>query len=539
MLVSMAAPSLCLLLLLLAVSRALHAFPADVDPITITVGRDSESLPVFLGEDDSTNSSLNVQLLLQIGARLLIAGRDHVFTVDLSRPVHGAITHSTKLTWMAERQEVDRCLMNGKTEEECHNFIKVVAPRGDGLLFVCGTNAYSPTCRNYQLADLSFTGEQTSGLAKCPFDPRQGGAAAFAGERLYSATAVDPLGVDAVVYGSLGPGPPLRSLKLDSKWLKEPVFVRVLEHGQHVYFFFTEIAIELSSMGKVLFSRVARVCKSDAGGSQRVLDGHWSSFVKARLNCSVGGEAPGDAPFYFNELQGVSEVLYIGGRELVLGVFTTPLNSIHGSAVCAFDMEDVASTFQGRYSEQRGPDGPWLAVPEARTPTPRPGACAGEGEAAAFPRSPLLPDEALSFAKTHPLAHRAVAAVSPQPWFVRSGTRYRLTHIAVDVRAGRHGNETVVLLAAQSGVLLKLLLPPGGGGGGGGAVLLEEAEPYSAREYAHTCGERSPRAVRALLVDAERHAVFLAFSSCVLRLPLSHCARHADCKKCGTRLAHG
>ncbi|XP_061403352.1 semaphorin-6A-like, partial [Lethenteron reissneri] len=123
-------------------------------------------------------------------------------------------------------------------------------------------------------------------------------------------------------------------------------------------------------MGKVLFSRVARVCKSDAGGSQRVLDGHWSSFVKARLNCSVGGEAPGDAPFYFNELQGVSEVLHIGGRELVLGVFTTPLNSIHGSAVCAFDMEDVASTFQGRYSEQRGPDGPWLAVPEARTPPP-------------------------------------------------------------------------------------------------------------------------------------------------------------------------
>ncbi|XP_075907969.1 semaphorin-6D-like [Petromyzon marinus] len=520
----MAAPSLCLLLLL-AFSRALHAFPADVDPITITVGRDSESLPVFLGEDDSSNSSLNVQLLLQIGARLLIAGRDRVFTVDLSRPMHGAITHSTKLTWMAERQEVDRCLMKGKTEEECHNFIKVVAPRGDGLLFVCGTNAYSPMCRNYQLADLSFTGEQTSGIAKCPFDPRQGGAATFAGERLYSATAVDPLGVDAVVYGSLGPGPPLRSLKLDSKWLKEPVFVRVLEHGQHVYFFFTEIAVELSSMGKVLFSRVARVCKSDAGGSQRVLDGHWSSFVKARLNCSVGGEAPGDAPFYFNELQGVSEVLRIGGRELVLGVFTTPLNSIHGSAVCAFDMEDVASAFQGRYSEQRGPDGPWLAVPEARTPTPRPGACAGEGEAAAFPRSPLLPDEALSFAKTHPLAHRAVAAVSPQPWFVRSGTRYRLTHIAVDVTAGRHGNETVVLLAAQSGVLLKLLLllPPGGGG----AVLLEEAEPYSARD----CGERSPRAVRALLVDTERHAVFLAFSSCVLRIPLSHCARHADCKK--------
>ncbi|XP_061403912.1 LOW QUALITY PROTEIN: semaphorin-6D-like [Lethenteron reissneri] len=387
---------------------------------------------------------------------------------------------------MAERQEVDRCLMNGKTEEECHNFMKVVAPRGDGLLFVCGTNAYSPTCRNYQLADLSFTGEQTSGLAKCPFDPRQGGAAAFAGPWASVSTRRHGRGPPGGGRGGLrepGARAPPRSLKLDSKWLKEPVFVRVLEHGQHVYFFFTEIAVELSSMGKVLFSRVARVCKSDAGGSQRVLDGHWSSFVKARLNCSVGGEAPGDAPFYFNELQGVSEVLHIGGRELVLGVFTTPLNSIHGSAVCAFDMEDVASTFQGRYREQRGPDGPC-------SPCRRPGACAGEGEAAAFPRSPLLPDEALSFAKTHTAGSPRRQRRLPQPWFVRSGTRYRLTHIAV----GREGG---------------------------------------APRQTRRCGDAVPARVRALLVDAERHAVFLAFSSCVLRLPLSHCARHADCKKCG------
>lgn len=50
--------------------------------------------------------------------------------------------------------------------------------------------------------------------------------------------------------------------------------------------------------GKSVFSRVARVCKSDVGGT-RSLNAKWTSFLKARLNCSV----PGNYPFYFDEIQ--------------------------------------------------------------------------------------------------------------------------------------------------------------------------------------------------------------------------------------------
>ena len=50
---------------------------------------------------------------------------------------------------------------------------------------------------------------------------------------------------------------------------------------------------------QVQFSRVARVCKRDMGGSPRALDRHWTSFLKLRLNCSV----PGDSTFYFDVLQ--------------------------------------------------------------------------------------------------------------------------------------------------------------------------------------------------------------------------------------------
>lgn len=69
-------------------------------------------------------------------------------------------------------------------------------------------------------------------------------------------------------------------------------------------------------------SRVARVCKNDVGGSPRVLEKQWTSFLKARLNCSV----PGDSHFYFNVLRAVTGVVSLGGRPVVLAVFSTPSN---------------------------------------------------------------------------------------------------------------------------------------------------------------------------------------------------------------------
>ena len=37
----------------------------------------------------------------------------------------------------------------------------------------------------------------------------------------------------------------------------------------HVYFFFREGAVEHINCGKAVFSRVARVCKNDAGGPNK------------------------------------------------------------------------------------------------------------------------------------------------------------------------------------------------------------------------------------------------------------------------------
>ena len=35
------------------------------------------------------------------------------------------------------------------TQDECQNYIRVIARRLDGLYLVCATNAYRPLCRTY------------------------------------------------------------------------------------------------------------------------------------------------------------------------------------------------------------------------------------------------------------------------------------------------------------------------------------------------------------------------------------------------------
>lgn len=50
---------------------------------------------------------------------------------------------------------------------------------------------------------------------------------------------------------------------------------------------------------------------------------------------------------------------------------SAPTHSIPGSAVCAFDMTQVAAVFEGRFREQKSPESIWTPVPEDQVPRPR------------------------------------------------------------------------------------------------------------------------------------------------------------------------
>ncbi|KAF6732681.1 Semaphorin-6D [Oryzias melastigma] len=509
-----------LLLLLLTASRTLLAvsFPEDVAPLDVVDAHFSRRYPVFRGRPSANESQhrLDFQLMTKIQDTLFIAGRDQVYLVSLRESYRNEIIPYRKLTWRSGQD--DRDMTSATTSSKCW------FPEMTILVFICGTNGFNPMCRYYRLDNLEFDGEEINGLARCPFDSKQTNVALFAEGKLYSATVADFQASDSVIYRSMGDGSALRTIKYDSKWLKEPHFLHAAEYGNYVYFFYREIAVEHSNLGKVVYSRVARICKNDVGGSQRVLEKHWTSFVKARLNCSV----PGESFFYFDVLQSITDIIDINGVPSVVGVFTTQMNSIPGSAVCAFSMADIEKVFWGRFKEQKTPDSVWTPFPEEKLPKPRPGSCAGHGPAASFKNSIEFPDETLQFIKSHPLMDTAVPSTGDEPWFTKTRVRYRLTALAVDNEAGPHKNYTVVFIGAESGVILKvlaktspMLLND--------SLLLEEIDVFNKAKC--LSNHEDDKRVLSLHVDKDAHSLYVAFSSCVIRIPLSRCERHSSCHK--------
>ncbi|XP_029402687.1 semaphorin-6A isoform X3 [Mus pahari] len=518
-----------LLLCLTLLHCAGAGFPEDSEPISISHGNYTKQYPVFVGHKPGRNTTqrhrLDIQMIMIMNRTLYVAARDHIYTVDIDTSHTEEIYCSKKLTWKSRQADVDTCRMKGKHKDECHNFIKVLLKKDDDTLFVCGTNAFNPSCRNYRVDTLETFGDEFSGMARCPYDAKHANIALFADGKLYSATVTDFLAIDAVIYRSLGDSPTLRTVKHDSKWLKEPYFVQAVDYGDYIYFFFREIAVEYNTMGKVVFPRVAQVCKNDMGGSQRVLEKQWTSFLKARLNCSV----PGDSHFYFNILQAVTDVIRVNGRDVVLATFSTPYNSIPGSAVCAYDMLDIANVFTGRFKEQKSPDSTWTPVPDERVPKPRPGCCAGSSSLEKYATSNEFPDDTLNFIKTHPLMDEAVPSIINRPWFLRTMVRYRLTKIAVDNAAGPYQNHTVVFLGSEKGIILKFLARIGSSGFLNGSLFLEEMNVYNPEKCSYDGVE--DKRIMGMQLDRASGSLYVAFSTCVIKVPLGRCERHGKCKK--------
>ncbi|XP_018086992.1 semaphorin-6D isoform X1 [Xenopus laevis] len=499
-------------------------FPKDLTPIRIIEALTTSSYPWFRGlasDDDTALLGLDFQKMLKLNQTLFIAARDHVYAIDLRRAKE-AIIPDKYVTW--KTQAMENCAMRGKQRDECYNYIKVLVPKNDQTLIACGTNSFNPMCRNYKIKTLEQEGEEFNGQARCPFDAKQANVALFADGNLYSATMADFQASDAVIYRSLGEkSPVLRTVKYDSKWLREPHFIHAVEYGNYVYFFFREISMEYTTIGKVTFSRVARVCKNDMGGSPRVLEKYWTSFLKARLNCSV----PGDSFFYFDVLQSVSDILTINNRPAVIGVFGTQANSITGSGVCAYYMDDIEKVFNGKFKEQKTTESAWTPIPEDKVPTPRPGCCAGFGKGASYKTSNEFPDETLSFIKSYPLLDEAVLSITETPWFTKTTSRFKLTHLAADTSAGPYGNFTVLFLGSEDGKVLKVLSSTTENSTVE-TLLLEDINVYNPAK----CNvKKEDRRILGLQLDRENHALFVAFSSCIIRVPLSRCELYGTCRR--------
>ncbi|XP_062994309.1 semaphorin-6A-like [Elgaria multicarinata webbii] len=480
--------------------------------------------PAFVGKgpgkSPSRKDTLDIQLLMTSDRTLYVGARNHVFAINLDQSYEDEIQFSKSITWEPTAAAKEDCRVYGRQQTECQNFIKVILKRKNDKLFICGTNAFNPLCRHYKMDTLAPQGDISSGKGRCPYDPKDSNVALFADDNLYSATASDFKKRDSLIYRSLGDSPRLRTYKQNSKWLKEPSFIHAVDYQSYIYFFFEEESVEYAGVDKVMLPRVARVCKNDMGGNAAFLENEWTSFLKARLICSV----PGDSPFHFNMLRSVSDVVKLHGQDVVIAVFNTPKNSIPGSAVCAFSIQDIEKVFAGRFKEQKSPTSIWTPVPDAMVPQTRPGSCAGSELLKHYKSSHDFPDDTLEFMKEHSLMDGSVGAVSLQPLFLQTRISDRILKITVDNKAGPKGDQTVVFLGSENGWLLKILVLQGS------PVFLEEMDIYNYKKCAPDFGIAETNIVD-LKVDKPSETLYVAFQNCVRRVPLGSCERHGPCKK--------
>uniref|UniRef100_A0A915JEU5 peptidylprolyl isomerase n=1 Tax=Romanomermis culicivorax TaxID=13658 RepID=A0A915JEU5_ROMCU len=408
-----------------------------------------------MGHRFGGNTSVNdyFKLLERDGSFLLIGARDHVYKINIDD-----FSVKTLIHWPATTQDTEMCFLKGKSKEDCHNYIRILAKDNDTGVLVCGTNAFKPTCRQYSKQDDQYrVTKEFPANGITPYDPSHNSSAFFdaRSNQLFAGTVADFSGADALISRRRIDQPAdddigLRTERNDIKCLNEPNFVSSTSDERHVYFWFRENAVEYMNCGKAVYSRVGRVCKNDRGGSTAYSSNFWTSFVKARLNCSL----PGEFPFYFDEIAATTSTFSVSNAnsddndELIYAVFNTPYSMIRGSAVCAYSMKQMREVFRSSpFKSQISPDSNWLPLARSQSTL-------SDCDADAKP----LSEEALNFVRKNSLLDAVVPNFFRSPLIVQTGFK-RFTQIAVDrrVRAVDDRFYDVIFIATDDGKVIKLV----------------------------------------------------------------------------------
>ena len=288
-----------------------------------------------------------------------------IFSLDLE--------HSVTVDLSSTNETVQDCQGFGagqfaRDPKECKNFITTIAtfPENsteDGVI-VCGTNAFHPLCNLHDrnepasFTKLSDAGERDEGFSPHVND-RSIVSQLASNSRFFAATVFGALNVRVSIRMSPGllqdprdttftVGTPLT----DPRWLNDPVFISAHEYGEHMYFFITETAFELTSVFEsnpqsfedVIYSRAIRICKTDdgIGSGTNPEENLFLTFEKARMECSVSGSG-NSIPFFYNELKSTFLSQSQDGTSTLYGVFNSPSNGPPGGAICKFSFNPTAT----------------------------------------------------------------------------------------------------------------------------------------------------------------------------------------------------
>ncbi|XP_009867715.1 PREDICTED: semaphorin-4D-like, partial [Apaloderma vittatum] len=433
-------------------------------------------------------SNVSTLLVNEETSTLLVGGRDAVFALDLNNI----------------SREIARM--------RCQNYILILHQINDSTLYVCGTNAYHPTCNHMVVrgTKIHLQGRAEESRGKCLFEPTLMYASVFVDGELYSATSSNFLGTEPIILRSMRN--PLRT-EFKTPWLNEPSFVNMeIVHESEsspngdddkIYVFFTETAVEFEFYDKILVSRIARICRGDLGG-KRILQRRWTSFLKSRLSCSVP-----EINFHFNVVQ---DIFLLRRRKwqdsLFYGIFSQQGRRLDISALCAYSMKNIQEVFskgnyKGPVTVERSPV-KWM-VYRGEVPVPRPGACIDNfARSIGYNTSSDLPDKVLQFVRDHPLMDNSVNPVGNRPVLLKRGSNY--TRIVVDRVTGLDKQTyDVMFLGTDDGYLHKAFNCDGE------MFIVEELQLF-----------QSPEPVRSLQLSSEK----------VVQLPVCACRRYEYCWDC-------
>ncbi|XP_031591620.1 semaphorin-3C [Oreochromis aureus] len=399
--------------------------------------------------------------------RMYVGCKDHVLSMDINNITHGTL----KVFWPASTSKIEECQMAGKDPTHgCGNFIRVVQPYNRTHLFMCGSGAYSPVCvyvnrgRRPEEQVFHIDSRTESGKGRCSFNPQVNTVSVMLNQELFSGMYIDFMGTDAAIFRSLTKRNAVRTDQHNSKWLSEPIFIdaHLIPDGtdpndSKLYFFFRERLTDNSGNTKNIHTMVARVCPNDIGG-QRSLVNKWTTFLKARMVCSVVEEDGTET--HFDELESVFLLeTDLPKGLLVFGVFTSTSSVFKGSAVCVYNMADILTVFNGPFAHREGPNFQWIAF-QGRIPYPRPGTCPGGAFTPDIQTTKEFPDDVVTFVRNHPVMFNAIYPVGRRPLVVRTNADYKYTAVAVDQVMAADGNYQVLFLGTDKGTIQKVIVLP-------------------------------------------------------------------------------
>ncbi|XP_006896203.1 PREDICTED: semaphorin-3A isoform X2 [Elephantulus edwardii] len=466
----------------------------------------------------SNSSSYNTFLLDEERSRLYVGAKDHIFSFNLIN-----IKDFEKIVWPVSYMRRNECMWAGKDIlKECANFIKVLTAYNQTHLYACGTGAFHPICTYIQIGyhpeDNIFKLEDShfeNGRGKSPYDPKLLTTSLLIDGELYSGTAADFMGRDFAIFRTLGQHHPIRTEQHDSRWLNDPKFVSAHlipesdnPEDDKIYFFFRENALDGDRSAKATYARISQICKNDFGG-HRSLVNKWTTFLKARLICSVPG--PNGIDTFFDELQ---DVFLMNSKDpknpLVYGVFTASSNIFKGSAVCIYSMNDVRRVFLGPYAHRDGPNYQWVPY-QSRVPYPRPGTCPSK-TFGGFNSTKSFPDDVITFARSHPVMYNPVFPINNHPIMTKTEVNYQFTQIVVDRVDAEDGQYDVMFIGTDIGTVLKVVSVPKETWNDLEEVLLEEMTVFP-----------EPTAISAMVLSTKQQQLYIGSDTGVAQMPLHRC----------------